>query len=382
VDEHLLIIGASARAAAFSALRAELRPWCVDLFADADLRAVCPAHRLEGKYPHGFAEWFDRAPPGPWTYTGGLENYPALIGRLAERRPLWGNDEPTLRTVRDPLVFRYGIAAGGLPVPEIRLASDPQPPAGNWLVKPVRGSGGSGIRPYRPKEEIGPGEYLQQVVEGVPSAAVYAIIDRQCHLLGVTRQLVGEPWLHAGPFRYCGSIGPMPLLRRDRALLERRGRSLTYPLQGIEPGPERLQGLFGIDGVWNGDAFWPVEINPRYTASVEVLEYATGLSALAWHRAAFEGGPPPPLPPPGKGVVGKAILFARQRLSFPGDGPWSATNASSLTMPTFADIPDPGQVIDAGRPVLTFFARGGSVGECQAALRAIAADLDRVLFGR
>ena len=35
-----------------------------------------------------------------------------------------------------------------------------------------------------------------------------------------------------------------------------------------------LRGLFGVDFVLSEGVPWPVEINPRYTASVEVLEYA------------------------------------------------------------------------------------------------------------
>ena len=42
----LVIIGASARAAAFSAHRAGMRPWCVDLFGDADLARRFPVRRV------------------------------------------------------------------------------------------------------------------------------------------------------------------------------------------------------------------------------------------------------------------------------------------------------------------------------------------------
>ena len=38
--ESVVIFGASVRAAAFSALRAGLRPWCADLFADFALKKV------------------------------------------------------------------------------------------------------------------------------------------------------------------------------------------------------------------------------------------------------------------------------------------------------------------------------------------------------
>src|SRR5665213_1637961 len=70
----IMIFGTSVRAAAFSASRAGLSPWCADLFADSDLRRHCPAVRLPGRYPLGFLDLVSRDWPGPWMYTGGLEN--------------------------------------------------------------------------------------------------------------------------------------------------------------------------------------------------------------------------------------------------------------------------------------------------------------------
>ena len=46
-SETVLIIGASTRAAAFSALRAGLTPRCLDYFADRDLAAICTVDRVE-----------------------------------------------------------------------------------------------------------------------------------------------------------------------------------------------------------------------------------------------------------------------------------------------------------------------------------------------
>ena len=56
-----------------------------------------------------------------------------------------------------------------------------------------------------------------------------------------------------------------------RAVLDKLGTVLAQAF--------RLVGLFGVDGVLDAERFWPVEVNPRYTASVEVLEGATGLPA-------------------------------------------------------------------------------------------------------
>ena len=57
----LAILGASARAAAQSAIRAGLSPWCADLFADRDLCAMASVARCERHdYPHGLLDLMER----------------------------------------------------------------------------------------------------------------------------------------------------------------------------------------------------------------------------------------------------------------------------------------------------------------------------------
>jgi predicted ATP-grasp superfamily ATP-dependent carboligase len=207
---------------------------------------------------------------------------------------------------------------------------------------------------------------------------LYAGDGKGARLLGVTQQLVGEPWLHAAPFHYCGSIGPVAPPGEVATQLEHLGRVL-----GAAAG---LRGLFAVDLIVRDGGAWPVEVNPRYTASVEVLEYATGLRALAWHRRVFDpAAPEPPAAGPASAnFVGKAILFAPTDLVFPADGPWVAAlrDAAPVELtPAFADIPHAGERIPVGRPVLNFFATADSGADCLAELKQIARDLDRWLQG-
>jgi predicted ATP-grasp superfamily ATP-dependent carboligase len=377
---NLLIFGASARAAAFSALRAGLRPWCADLFADADLAARCPAVRLPGRYPHGFLDLTD-APAGPWLYTGGLENWPGLVARLARRRPLWGNGPAALREARDPSRLARALRNAGLPAPAVRRSAPCPCGPCRWLVKPLRGAGGAGVRFWDGETPSSGSVYWQQFVPGEGCAAAYLGDGRKARLLGLTRQLVGLDWLHADAFRYCGSVGPLRAEGDLLRLLERLGDVLA--------GHCGLRGLFGVDGVLNDEGFWPVEVNPRYPASVEVLEYATGLRALAWHGLAFTaGGTAEGLPPvpPADGVVGKAVLYAREDFRFPADGPWAGVLRApppppADELPAFADLPHAGDPGERGRPVLTLFARAADPGQCLAELRRTAAELDRWLYG-
>jgi predicted ATP-grasp superfamily ATP-dependent carboligase len=319
-------------------------------------------------------------------YTGALENRPALVRQLARRRPLWGNDASVLALVRSPRWFADTLAAAGIRCPAVSLAPPEEAGSGKWLVKPLAGAAGAGIAWYTARSGVRERVYYQEYIDGEAGAAVYLGDGRRAHLLGATGQLVGEPWLHAAPFHYCGSLGPLPLTAALRQRLDALGEALVRG--------SGLRGLFGVDFVIRDDAPRPVEVNPRYSASVEVLEYASRLPALAWHRSVFDVEAPVQLPltagpspqgDEGRDCVGKAILFARAPLTFPADGPWRAALQEEdpiRNMPTFADIPPAGQAIAQGAPILTLFARARSLADCREALRQRAAELDRCLFGR
>jgi predicted ATP-grasp superfamily ATP-dependent carboligase len=115
---------------------------------------------------------------------------------------------------------------------------------------------------------------------------------------------------------------------------------------------------------------WAVEVNPRYTASVEVLELALRRAFLSDHRFAYD--PAAPLPSRGKGkpsgIVGKAILFAEEAVVFAKDLAWQPP-ADWFETPTVADIPHPGTQFEAGEPVCTIFARAATIPACRARLR-------------
>jgi predicted ATP-grasp superfamily ATP-dependent carboligase len=368
--ESLLIIGASTRAAAFSALRTGVQPWCLDLFADRDLRMRCHAERVpRDRYPDELPALATSAPTSPWIYTGGLENWPELVSRIAKTRPLLGNDAVSLALARDPVHWSGLLREAGLPCPLVLAANGNKGSfAGRqWLRKPLRGAGGRGVafaRDDRPHS----GYYLQEYIAGEACSAIYAADAQGVLLLGATQQLVGTEWLHAPPFGYCGSIGPLPLTNSVRADLEKLGGVLSTGC--------RLHGVFGVDYILRDGQPWPVEINPRYTASIEVIELATGISALGIHQGT-------PNPPAKDQCIGKAFLFASKNLRFPPSGPWEALLRDPPALdeiPSFADIPAVGEQIDAGWPILTFFTSGKSVSECMAGLCRTAGDLNGLLL--
>lgn len=349
---RVLIVGASVRAAAWSALRAGREPWGVDLFADRDGLRIARVARCSAEgYPAELVRLARDCPPMPWCYTGALENHPDVLAELCRNRELEGNDAEVIRRVRDPFAVERVLREASLPA----LSVVRQPSEGVWLRKPIASAGGRGIAfvswADRP-DAFTRSHYYQRYAEGPAFSTLFRVAERP-RLLGSTVQLVGQPWLHAKPFAYCGSIGPISLPPTASATLDRFGCVLASAFG--------LWDLFGIDWVLSDGQPWLVEVNPRYTASVEVVE-------LGCEHC----------------LIGKALLFARAPLIFPRSGPWDAdllADVDPWRVPAYADIPQAGEPIEQGHPILTILTSGDSAESVERSLQERAAELDRLLFG-
>ena len=352
---NIIIVGASVRAAAFSALRAGMRPYAIDLFADSDLVNACPAVKIK-RYPHDFEQALAAAPQAPWIYTGGLENHPDLIAHMESLRPLYGNGADVLRRIRSPELLASRLASAGFLMPEIRSSPPESGLEKHWLRKPRRSSAGLGIRWLDAAVSSAHENryYYQRHVPGSSRSAVYLASQDGCELLGATDQQSGVPELPEEPFLYAGSAvfhaGP-----DEAATLARMGEVLTR-----EFSP---RGLFNVDYVDDGRQIWPLEVNPRYSASIEVLEHSLGMNFLALHISAFE--------PSFKGPyncrishrprhVAKRIVYATNEcVVTPGLHELRKSWNVERLLPYLADIPRPGDRIPRGQPVATVFADGG-----------------------
>ena len=375
--EVLTIVGASARAAAHSARRAGFSPYAADLFADVDLRNFCPSV-LVGDYPQGLERACAGPQPGGWMYTGALENYPELVDRLAALRTLWGNGAAVLRAVRDPRRVARAVAAERVSAPALAETPAGLPTDGSWLVKPYRSAGGANIHVWTAdvaSTESSDRHYFQQRVDGLPCAAVYVAARGSAMLLGVTEQLVGVGWSGAPVFSYAGSIGPLALKPWQQKGFARLGGCLAKEFG--------LVGLFGVDAVVSAERIWILEVNPRYTASVEVLERTLELSAVGLHVAACRDGALPRVKaaprssPPAR--AGKVIVYARRQMVVPEALALAVEPHLGATWPRYADVPPPGTEIRSGRPILTLLSSGPTTKHVVSDLRERAAQIDVLL---
>lgn len=362
-DTPLIIIGASARSAAQSAIRAGYTPWCVDLFADRDLKEIAPVHRCAWEdYPHGLLEVVERSSlprQTPLLYTGGLENYPDLIN--AVDRPMMGCPAGTLRKVRDVHVFHRLEPCAGLCFCDILLEPPSPSPVVSlpYLLKPMHGTGGRGIQHWHAGNAV-EGEYFwQHYINGTPISALFVAENHASRFIGVTEQLIGCSMLGASGFSYCGSIAPYRVSPKQVSVLEHLGNELCRHVP--------IRGPFGIDMVVDDDGdIWPVEINPRYTASIEVIERMGDVcvlgmaSAMTNHLINHPGGLQQDhrqscsLADP---VFGKGIVYARTDCIV-------SDLYELLDAMWIADVPAIGERVARGHPICTVFASGASRNEC------------------
>ena len=374
--EPLLIIGASARAAAQCADRAGYDPLCIDLFADLDLRALAPV-RICRPFPDRIPELAAQMPAAPVLLAGAMENHLHIVERLSETRILYGNSHKVLAAVRNPLRVAQILKQCGLDTPAVRLKPPQQESGKTWLVKSRRGSSGKGIRyltvggeRHETDEEI----YYQEYIIGQPVSAVFIATPNRTTLLGVTRQLIGPPWLHAAPFSYAGSVGPLSPDSRSRERWIAIGSALARAFG--------LLGLFGIDAILAGDQIFPVEVNPRFTSSVEILERAFSLQTVQQHVEACRTNTPPTEPPTcTSDSHGKAIFYAPGDLTVPAELVEFADACNrGKTWPLLADISPAGTPIRTGTPVITMLITASGPPEVTRRLRQLAARVRKILL--
>lgn len=358
--ESLLILGASVRAAAQSAARAGFRLYCGDLFQDADLPDTAVG-QVARRFPHDLLTIAAEAPSGAWMYTGGLENHPGLVERISHRHTLLGTAPDGLKRVRDPFLLGQVLASAGLFFPACRAAPKGLPTDGSWLVKHRGSSGGMKVSIWRGSAgPRGRGWYYQQRINGPACGAVFIAASGQARLLGVTRQI-----LRSGderPFQYAGSIGPLVL---SPAQLE-----TVRLLADVLAAEFQLRGLIGVDLILCGEDVWTIEVNPRYTASVEVLERSLDFNAIDLHWAACQASQLPSPPTRFSLLSGKRVVYAERPLEVTATLSKALLNRrGAQRWPAVADIPRPGTRFSAGQPIMTVFAEGTDDASVEAELR-------------
>jgi predicted ATP-grasp superfamily ATP-dependent carboligase len=131
-----------------------------------------------------------------------------------------------------------------------------------------------------------------------------------------------------------------------------------------------LRGLNGLDFIWHARRAWTIEVNPRPSASLELLDLAYGLRVFDAHVRSFSGQLPDfELEPAlvSGAAAGKAIVYAPGEVRVGDTSDWASQG--------IRDIPHPGEWIKRRHPVCTLLATATTPADCFHQLQARAAEL-------
>jgi predicted ATP-grasp superfamily ATP-dependent carboligase len=366
----ILLVGVSVRAMAESAVNSNYTVVALDGFGDRDLRAFAETYALMHNFhvPYGAQALFNASRQLDFdavAYTSNLENHPEVLEQFGTSSSLIGNSPGTVRSVRCwPNLF-LRLEEEGFSVPKtIFDHTDEVDLWTQWVVKPVLSGGGHGIYFWDGRAIAVNRFMLQKYIPGKACSASFVANGREAILLGISEQLMGLHQFGAGGFRYCGSVLPLPeIIQGDagKKVLEQVRRIAAFLT--LEFG---LTGVNGFDFILDGVRVVLLEVNPRYSASMELVERAYGLPIFHIHVNAAVAGRLPEFDLESRANIGqffgKAVLFCEEDCVVP-----DILDDPGLDL---KDIPSPGDKLHRGGPICTLLTS-------HSAHEEIVADLNR-----
>ncbi|WP_197454553.1 ATP-grasp domain-containing protein [Stieleria varia] len=263
---HVILIGASARAAAQSARLAGLIPITIDLFGDDDTQrlsriwfSAVEMYENASKVAE-VRHWLSRHVDDdvPVMLVGEFSGCVELARRL--ERPILGSTTAVPKQVNDHQFVESIAKQCGCVFPETRRT----PPAiqAGWLSKMDSSSGGLGVRWSGDRKPDGSPPYWQRWHPGKLHGAHFLADGRDSVLMGVCRNSFTR--LGDRPFVYSGSRGPIPVSSDVCEQLKKVGQAIA-----VQSG---IVGLFNLDFLLHGDDVCLLEINARWSSGMEILD--------------------------------------------------------------------------------------------------------------
>lgn len=363
----VLLIGASCRAAAEALKRQGIPSVAWDMFADRDTSLACGVRKINSLTPTDAGEMLDM----PCSFVlpcGGLENAPELWSELSQKHCMLGPSLKQLAKLRDPVWLSEFCKshATKMKLPTTMRSSDTDRERRHWLVKSTRSAAGLSVRHHNNNAILQNGEYLQELIKGTEFGVTVSSSNDGCHLLAGTL-----PITHG--FVYAGSIGPIELARNTKKHVEQFFELLCNELQ--------FQGVLQADLIQRDGEVFLLEINPRWTAGMEIAETLSPASLLAHFRSQDDDSFEKRSAKTTKPIYGthefliKQIIYADQALAISQGqsdywmrlSDWTAVdriasagvnNEVEHIYFRLADIPEPDCTIEARQPLCTLLVRG------------------------
>jgi len=348
--KNLLVAGFATRHVAASASRAGYAVYAVDRFCDADLffyvqdaETYLECAELSRIVTSVCKKWNIDA----ILVTSGAESL------VVDTVPVLGSHAECAAKFCDKQQIQFFFEMHGIPAPKQIDLMFPVSfvPGKQYLLKPCSGAGGWRNKAVANQNDVD--EWietfqepylLQEYVSGIPASVCCVTTGMEARAIAVNMQIMrDDPEV---PFGFSGSCTPFvdPCTELMIQLAEKAALA------------SGCIGIIGIDFIV-GDEIWAIEINPRFQATLETVERATGVNLVQAHIDACNGIISASIPrtPQYHQTSIRRILFAETNFVWPSH----FTEMNPLDdLTRFSDIPHPGTAFEPGHAVISVYGTG------------------------
>lgn len=332
MNSRVVVVGTNVRNVAQSARKAGYTVYALTYYDDEDLKLYAEVEKLpeDKKAVKERVEQIAESLGANVVLSTGYEDL-----NIKDELVLGHHPKESAR-VKDKLKFYRTLEKAGIPHPRLAGPEDEF----EVICKPRMGGGGEKIFMANSDlhKSIGNDYIFQHYVEGT-ACSVSLMAGRSATAVAVNEILVGWKELNAAGFTYSGNITPLKLTKTETKELVRTA------IETVELFD--LWGSAGVDFIL-GDKPYVLEINPRFQASVDSIEWSHDTNMFRLHVDSVEGRKLDP--PKARRFASRAILFAGRKTEI---GECVTGN------PFFADVPPRG-VYKAGDPLVSVLSSGSS----------------------
>ncbi|MGZ8192020.1 MAG: ATP-grasp domain-containing protein [Methylobacter sp.] len=341
----VLIIAGSGRMLAQAAKNAGLKPLVIDLFADLDTQSYAEAFyqipSLAEEHVTPAVEYFiKRYAVTHAIYGSGLEYYPKSLYYLDSRLIIVGNHPDTFAKLQNKQAFFSVLDELNIPYTEVAFSAPEY--TGNWLIKPLQGHGGIGIKHYHKNDNASSAVYWQKYQAGTQNSVLFLADGQQVQIIGFNTQSIIR-LSETQEFVFSGVINISELVDEQKSLI-------MDGLNRLVPVFE-LKGLNSLDFIQSDNCSYVLEINPRPSASMQLYDdnllvrhIQACVEATSVAQSLVNRRLKPPLQ---SGYTGYQIVYAEHDLMIPEKYEW----------PEWCmDLPESGSIIRTGQPVCSIIA--------------------------
>src|SRR5262249_18732631 len=161
--------------------------------------------------------------------------------------------------------------------------------------------------------------YVQELIDGAPCSMVFVAASGRAVPIGFSRQLIGDEAFGSSGFRYCGNL--LTAAGEDDDVLDAAREVVAAVCEEFG-----RVGADGIDLIVQTGVPDGIEVNPRWCASMELVEHAYPVSVFGMHAAACREAALPTFnlsrARRGAPTIGKAVVFARGEITVGDTRAW------------------------------------------------------------